>query len=397
MKYKQIIWISILVLLTFAYAWYEAKKPREIDWSRTYSYKDKIPYGTYILYQSLPHLFPHAGIIPTTASLYGELQKAEKNKNTVYLSVSHDFKIDQAEVEHLLEWIRQGNQAFIAANAIEDTLLNLFNIKLDYSQEATKSRLSYGGLENKIYPEAETFASYFKLPVNFAGEILGGDERDSMPDFIRISCGKGQLWLNTKPAQFVNYALLDSIWGDYYYKALSALPENTGKVIWDAYRTRKPALTPLRVILKYPPLKLALYLALAGALLYAVFRARREQRPVPVILPPQNRMLEFVSTVSLLYYKKKEHYSVALKRIDFFLDIIRSRYMLHTDKLDDTFIDGLSERSGIERSKTAALVHLINQIKTEKQVTAGRLEQLMEETEKFIGSGEAGRSGKEKG
>ena len=37
-----------------------------------------------------------------------------------------------------------------------------------------------------------------------------------------------------------------------------------------------------------------------------LFRARREQRPIPVIHPPENKMLEFIATVSSLYYKQKE-------------------------------------------------------------------------------------------
>ena len=80
-------------------------------------------------------------------------------------------------------------------------------------------------------------------------------------------------------------------------------------MIWDAYHTlgRQEAQTPLRVILQYPALKWALYLLLAGALCYVLFRARREQRPIPVIHPPENKMLEFIATVSSLYYKQKEH------------------------------------------------------------------------------------------
>ncbi|MDE6452532.1 MAG: hypothetical protein K2L23_09705, partial [Odoribacter sp.] len=185
---------------------------------------------------------------------------------------------------------------------------------------------------------------------------------------------------------------------DYYYKALSVLPANTKKVIWDAYRTQ-PAMsmpwgsmlwgnTPLLVILKYPALKLAWYLMLAGALLYVFFRARREQRPVPVISPPRNRMLEFVSTVSLLYYKKKEHVAVALKRIDFFLDRVRTRYLLSVDVQDDRFVDLLAERSGMDKKQVEALVQLIHRIKTRMQVSESELGRLMKETEPFVGTNE---------
>ncbi len=388
MKYKQFIGIFFLVLLTFAYAWYEAERPKEVDWSRTYSREDKIPYGTYIFYRSLPHLFPEAKIISADFSLYDELQKVKDERNAGYISVSAGFKTDRVELGRLLDWVGQGNWAFIAASSLQDTLLKTFDIELEYLKEAGKFRLSYGGMEHKIYPEDGNYAPYFKLPENFAGEILGENEGDTVPHFIRVPYEKGQLLLNVKPVLFTNHAVLDSVRGDYYYKALSALPVNTEIIIWDAYRTKPPMPTPLRVILKYPALKLALYLVLAGALLYVLFRIKREQRAVPVILPPKNRMLEFVSTVSLLYYKKKEHVSVAVKRIDFFLDRVRTRYLLPTDCLDDRFAGQLAERSGVAKDRVETLVRLIIKLKERGQVSESELEQLMEETEEFIGTEE---------
>ncbi|MDE5612784.1 MAG: hypothetical protein K2I90_12305 [Odoribacter sp.] len=394
MKYKQWIGICLLVLLTFAYAWYETEGPKEVDWSATYSRKDKIPYGTYILYRSLPHLFPEAEIVPANLDLYEELQKVEQVRNTGYISVSAYFKTDGEGAKRLLEWIGRGNWAFIVADKLQDSLLDALGIALDYAETSGAFKLVYGGSKPKMYPGKSGYLPYFKLPSDFSGEVLGRNEQDSMPHFIRIPYRKGQLLLNLKPVLFTNHAVLDSVRGDYYYQALSFLPADTKKIIWDvlsadkgnmvwgAYGTALPK-TPLWVILRYPALKLALYLILAGALLYVFFRARREQRPVPMMLPPRNRMLEFVSTISLLYYKKGEHVSVALKRIDFFLERVRVRYFLRTDNLNDRFAELLAERSGAEREEVEALVRLICRIRERRQVSEEELKQLMEKTEKY--------------
>mgnify|MGYP000033060254 FL=1 len=156
-------------------------------------------------------------------------------------------------------------------------------------------------------------------------------------------------------------------------------------MIWDAYRTlgRQEAQTPLRVILQYPALKWALYLLLAGALCYVLFRARREQRPIPVIHPPENKMLEFIATVSSLYYKQKEHSAIALKLTDYFLGEVRTRYQLATDRLDEPFILGLSARSGVEEEDTRRLVQLITEIRTTRQVNETELRNLVQGTELF--------------
>lgn len=393
MMKRQYIGIGLAVLLTFVYAWYEAGRPKEVDWSRTYAREDKIPYGTYILYRSLPHLFPEAKVVTMNYSLFEELQQVENERNAVYFSVSSYFEIDGVELKRLLDWVGRGNSAFIAANHMADTLLSALGVERGYAGKSAGFKLLYGDLEAKIYPEDGNGSLYFRLPEDFAGEVLGKNERDSFPHFIRIPLDEGQLLLNVKPWLFTNHAVLDSVRGDYYYKALSVLPANTGKVIWDDYRTRSAmnmslGNTPLRVILKYPALKLAWYLMLAGVLLYMFFRARREQRPVPVIAPPRNRMLEFVSTVSLLYYKKKEHVAVAMKRIDFFLDKVRTRYLLSVDMQDDRFVDLLAGRSGVDRKQIEALVQLIHRIKTRMQVSESELERLMKETEPFVGTNE---------
>ena len=155
----------------------------------------------------------------------------------------------------------------------------------------TGSLLAFPGSMAGAFLGAVLFRYTGKVWTNFAGEILGENEGDTVPHFIRVPYEKGQLLLNVKPVLFTNHAVLDSVRGDYYYKALSALPVNTEIIIWDAYRTKPPMPTPLRVILKYPALKLALYLVLAGALLYVLFRIKREQRAVPVILPPKTECL----------------------------------------------------------------------------------------------------------
>ncbi|MDE6450975.1 MAG: hypothetical protein K2L23_01540, partial [Odoribacter sp.] len=213
---RQYIGIGLAVLLTFVYAWYEAGRPKEVDWSKTYAREDKIPYGTYILYRSLPHLFPEAKVVTMNYPLFEGLQQVENERNTVYFSVSSRFAIDGVELKRLLDWIGRGNSAFIAANRIADTLLSVLGVERDYTEKTAGFRLLYGDLETKIYPEDGNGCLYFKLPEDFAGEVLGRNERDSFPHFIRIPYGEGQLLLNIKPSLFTNHAVLDSARGDYY-------------------------------------------------------------------------------------------------------------------------------------------------------------------------------------
>ena len=69
MKIRNFVGIALLLILSLIYTWYEANRPRPVDWSETYSPKDKIPYGTYITYRSLPELFPDSKIRTSRLSI----------------------------------------------------------------------------------------------------------------------------------------------------------------------------------------------------------------------------------------------------------------------------------------------------------------------------------------
>ena len=120
-----------------------------------------------------------------------------------------------------------------------------------------------------------------------------------------------------------------------------------------------------------------------AAILYVLFRTKREQRPIPEIRPLENRTLEFVSVVSSLYYKQRDHTAIANKRINSFLEEIRYYYKLRTEELDSSFIDLLSERSGVARGSVEGLILLIIQIRKAERVDEGQLRELVKYIELF--------------
>lgn len=384
MKIKNFIGVVLLLVLSLIYTWNEANRPRPVDWSETYSPEDKIPYGTYIVYQSLSELFPASEIRTSRLSIVEELRERQAESAGTYIFIGSDYRIDAFELKCLMQWVERGNQMFVAAKMIADTLLNVFSLRLKYDVNPSGSKLLF--VPDHAYPFYKVRnSSYFSLPAEFKGERLGCRISNDSTDFIRLPYGRGQVFLNLNPRAFTNRWVLDSICGDYYYKALSWLPDEGQTIIWDVYRTlgREESKTLLRVILQYPALKWAFYLLLATSLCYVLFRVRREQRPIPVIRPPENKMLEFIATVSSLYYKQKEHSAIALKLIDYFLGEIRIRYHLATDRLDEPFILRLSGRSGMEKEDTRQLIQLIGKIRTTRQVSEAELHRLVQGIELF--------------
>lgn len=386
MKYKNFLLIGFFVILSLVYTWYESNRPRPVDWSETYSPEDKIPYGTYIVRRSLEQLFPGAEISTSRLSFYEAIECLDTVCGSAYIFIDRVFNPDPVAAAHLLDWVQAGNELFIAAEAVPDTLLSMFALKMEYNYEHLDSELVFKGAEEKSYPLYSSGGNYFLPKKKFVGEVLGRKVDGRKADFVRVPYGKGKVYINLNPRGFTNRYALDSVCGDYYYRALSLLAPQRTPVVWDAHQTlgRQSGDTPFRVILRYPPLHSALYLLICGVLCYVLFRVKREQRPIPVVEMPRNRMLEFIATVSSLYYRQKEHRTIALKQIDFFLGEIRRVYYLHTDRLDEQFVRLLSERSGVHEQKTARVIALVRDLRTDTEVTQEQLTELMKGTELFI-------------
>ena len=90
-----------------------------------------------------------------------------------------------------------------------------------------------------------------------------------------------------------------------------------------------------------------------------------------------------MSVVSSLYYKQRDHAAIANKRINSFLEEVRYYYKLRTEELDRSFIDLLSERSGVARVSVESLIFLIIRIRKAEHVDEDQLRELVKYIELF--------------
>ena len=295
--------------------------------------------------------------------------------------VSSFFSIALGDLEAMLEEVEEGGVLFVSAEFIPDTLYSYTGVSRMKRVQNGKDYLR--GFEDKGYPFKQTHYC-FELQESFDGEVLGYVDTIKNPNFIRVNYGEGGIYLHSNPMAFTNFFLLDSVNGDYYQRALSFLPPDTN-VVWDEYLKSgaEGQRTLFRVIFRYPALKWAYILLILGTILYVLFRTKREQRPIPVIRPLENRTLEFVSVVSSLYYKQRDHAAIANKRINSFLEEVRYYYKLRTEELDRSFIDLLSERSGVARVSVESLIFLIIRIRKAEHVDEDQLRELVKYIELF--------------
>ena len=354
--------------------------PKPLNWTITLSSEDKNPYGAYALYQVLPELFPPEELTHNHLTLY-EMDTAPAKEN--YLILTEQFAPDKADAEVLLEEAAEGANIFIAAHyfggAFADTVG--FRIKnhrfslerkekiLDPEQDSTYLHFTHPELSQEYF--AYTLAA---LPISFdsltaENEVLAMNHAEQ-PVFIRQPWGEGQLYLSTTPLAFSNYYLLEGNNHRFAETALSYLPP--APLHWTEYYQsgRLESSSPLRFVLSQAALRWAYYFGMIVLLLFILFGMKRRQRPIPVMEPPLNTSLEFAGTIGQLYFQQGDHRNLALKKITYLNEHIRSHYRLQPAWQEDAFLQQLTFKSNKEEESIHQLAKQIHQAETQSQLSA---------------------------
>jgi len=165
---------------------------------------------------------------------------------------------------------------------------------------------------------------------------------------------------------------------DYVARALSYIPSSTATIHCDEYYKsgREGADTPLRFFLSNTFLRWALWLAVAALLIYVFFEMKRRQRIIPVIEPVRNTTLDFVETVSSVYFSQHDNNSIAKKKIQFWLEYIRQRYYIPTQNLDDNFVQQLQRKSGASKELIETIIRNVQRADAQPKITDDLLVQL---------------------
>jgi hypothetical protein len=369
----------------------EILKPKPVDWSDDFTSTSSIPYGTEILYNQLNTLFPDSDIKMNTRTLY-EFYDIEDLSQRNWVFINDNIVLDPLETEELLYSVRNGNNVFISG-VIEGKLADTLNLDysfyfplLDSLSEAGKQTVSFTdpfiNKENDWTHTIKTDFFYFDSYDTSKTEVLGNWNNERV-NFIKIPWGDGTFYLNSTPHLFTNYYLRNPEQATYAFTALSYLPvQNT---VWDTYYKtgREVAGTPMNIILSTNGLKHGWYLAIITLILFMIFKAKREQRVIPIIEPPKNSSINFAETIGELYLEQGSHNEILDKKLKFFYEYISNNLKLDTSNIDLKFKTDLSTRSGIEKQEIIKLFDLIELSGSSQKVSQTQLTLITEKIDEF--------------
>jgi hypothetical protein len=333
-----------------------------------YLYRDKEPMGTNIAYRLLPQTFD-GNIILASKKWAASTSSFAYLKGSVYISIGKKLSIDSLGLDQLLEYVRRGNEYFLSDEHFDTRLLDSLGVKQqsDYIQNEFQESISntyvqiadsalYGNKKYGFY--FYPFNHYFSTYDSSNSKALGLNDNKKV-NYLVIRLGKGKFYLHGEPAAFTNYFLLTDNNTNYYSQVLSYLNKDAHSVIWGDlgyFGKQRDDFSALQIFWNSRLLTFALLLFCLLALLYIAFGSKRKRRLVPVQLPNKNESLSFVQTIGNLYLQKKDNRKIAIKKLSYFMEYVRSNYFLATHTINKEFMEALSRKSGVDFNKVQQLM-----------------------------------------
>jgi hypothetical protein len=388
---------------------------KKTNWRENFRENSRDPFGLYILYNESPELFSDGYVTLLENNILDHLNNLyyEDEAEFHYVCIKDNAdKITQQGVDKLLSYVEDGGTAFFSLNDFSVELRQTLGFQtkslepIITSWQNTEATVSYlKGLKGELKFTNKDFDDtsyaydrnlrrhYFSNFDNYNTVVLGTQkiEDKDEPIFLKVYYGQGIVYLHTQPSVFTNYNLLKDNY-EYAEKALSYLPD--GEILWDPqlrwsdYQDNddntKESESIFNFFLQNPSLKWFLYLALIALFTFLLFNARRKQRPIPIIDPPKNSTLEFTHTISNLYLLNGDHKNMIDKKIQYFLEKVRSQYYLDTSNLNQEFIEKLAAKSGNKLESTKELISYILYLNQKEDGVPNELMNLSKRIDKFF-------------
>lgn len=391
LRFGVIMMIGALLLMGII----QAGKKTPINWNKTYNPNHTQPYGTYVFKHELKNLFQKktkvTEIRETVYSYFSSNQIVPENQSFLY--IGNTFSIGKEGNKQLFSFVKQGGTAFIAAEEFDQSFLDSLQLDNEVfsayrAGQGFEEYDTYLGLyktqQRVVYDKLETPKLFNELNPETT-TMLGSLLIHSMvaPNFVRVRYGTGEFFVHLAPEVFTNYYLLKK---EPFSLAAHSIQYLEGKsILWyDGLYNIDESRTPLRVILTKPALRTAWYILLVSLLFLLIFRSRREQRAIPILLPEENKSVEFAKTIGSVYYENGHPDDMIAKKIHYFLYDVRRHFRLDTNDLtNQKFIHSLSQRTQIDENELKDFINELLRVQQKKKCTVEDLKNTYHLIENF--------------
>jgi hypothetical protein len=367
--------------------------PKEVDWRSSFSRMHSRPFGCEVLYTELPNLFEDRKIETNERSFY-EIQDTLESLGDIILIIDEQIQMDSLDMDVLIKYIDNGGTLMMSAYYFPDVLMDTLHVDVSYGllvNDILREGFRATSVDHNFYNEELMSMDSFQLEVDGSYRYLeSGDSLDldgglgwvnevEKVNFAHFNMGAGQVFLHTNPFVFTNYNVLDDQGSNYVAGVLSHLPK--GDIIWDEnYKVINSGNEgkTLQVLLAQPPLRYALYIALAGIVLYLVFMSKRKQRVIPELDQYRNDSKDLVETIGSLYYNTSRNKTIANKKIKLFKQELYKRYKMNGTEITKENLEFYSDKMGKSREEIRSVLESIRVAEMNNEISDPALRSLNE-------------------
>ena len=257
---------------------------------------------------------------------------------------------DSARYAHERVWVKS-----ISRNTkLEVVYYGYFNqfrtsFEVDVPESDDEYSLYEGDWETDEYLEQETEEEY---DVEYQ---VYGSTKDHGDNVLKVTIGKGELYLHCTPVMFTNIQLAKPDIFNYANTLFGSVEYE--KIYWDQLRYQflndsrdnfgLRDRSYFQYIFENKPLRTAFMFLLSGVLVFVVLGVKRKYSPIEIKEPLTNSSIDFSKTIARLYWLNPDHKKIAEKKVEMFLAEVRNRYGITTYKLDDEFRQVFIAKSGV--------------------------------------------------
>lgn len=338
--------------------------PQKTDWETKYGVENKSPFGFYILYKELKTITNSKSVHEIKA--IEEITKLNPKEDVILFINENNPYFDRKIInDSIQKFIAKGGTAFISNTSYQLEILHVEtqdSILQKINQFQFNSNYNKYTNEAKYYSKAERNKSL--ATVTFTNE--------TKTNYILINENIGKIYEHANPDLFTNLYLLSP--KGYQYSKEVFKPFHRKNIYW--INPNKPynvnnENSPLSFILSQPELRSAWYIILACLFLFLLFKSKREQKQIPVIIPEQNLSLEFANVIASMYYENGKPNDIIKKKIDYFFYTIRKQFNSIAENIfDEQFIYTLAQKAQITEEETKQILTELQQLYNKKNASS---------------------------
>ena len=364
--------VALIIMTTMIF--FEVIDKPVIKWSNKLDLESKSSSGLHLFKSLLETKYNQVKTVESDSLNY-----LEDEQSTLLIYIANKIVMDDSTYSTLLDYINRGNEALLITSSIRNAK-NQSMIKHRYNDSDTSMILTWADsteYQYKLYYRDVTSPKkmaikhivepYDSLSIYSYEDLLTIQDTDQInySILIRRNYGDGQLAMHSMPELFTNVTSLQDMYLDNFEKTFNLFKSQ--KVILHkniSYVPEKNETSPIQYILEEPSLKSAYYLLLFTALLYAIFAAKRKQKPIPTLVENKNTSLTYVKTMSELYKAQDQNEKLVPHMQKIFFNKIKNKYFL--DPHSEDFARLLSLKAKVEEEEINKILLKFDSAKSHK-------------------------------